>query len=186
MTRLLVFVGLLLSVSHASAEMIDHGTYTTDTDAGLDWLDWSETAGLTPPEVELSEWRYATVSEFQEFLEKFHFERIGGLVNEEDRALAATVFDLMGTPEEEAVVLIIDGPRAHIQMFSLGQIDPLLGHAHTGWSVTSVHSDWVQGDRFGGHALVREAVSAPEPSTFLAGLAGIAGLVFFTRRRLLI
>ena len=56
---------------NASAALIDNGTYTTDTDSGLDWLDLTETTGITRDNLlpqmvsggQFEEWRYATSAE---------------------------------------------------------------------------------------------------------------------------
>jgi len=50
-----------------NAALIDNGTYTTDTYTGLDWLDLSETSGLSYNDARLllPEWRYATNPEVE-------------------------------------------------------------------------------------------------------------------------
>jgi len=68
-------IGVLCSslfVMPVSAEIIDNGTYTTDTVGGLDWLDLTESTGRSFDYVstqfgvggEFEGWRYATGEEF--------------------------------------------------------------------------------------------------------------------------
>jgi hypothetical protein len=64
----IIGIGYLLSVSTlANATLIDNGDYTTDTESGLDWLDWTKTLNYTQSEA-LDEfggagWRIATATE---------------------------------------------------------------------------------------------------------------------------
>jgi hypothetical protein len=64
----IIGIGFILSVSTlANATLIDNGDYTTDTESGLDWLDWTETLSDTQSEA-LAEfsgdgWRIATATE---------------------------------------------------------------------------------------------------------------------------
>ena len=61
------------------AAIIDNGTYTTDTVAGLDWLDLTETTNMSYNQVSaqlgtggsLAGWRYATESEIIGLLDAF-------------------------------------------------------------------------------------------------------------------
>ncbi len=69
----IIGIGFILSVSTlANATLIDNGDYTTDTESGLDWLDWTETMNDTQAEVLLEfsgdVWRIASASEAQDLL----------------------------------------------------------------------------------------------------------------------
>jgi hypothetical protein len=72
----IIGIGFILSVSTLSnATLIDNGDYTTDTESGLDWLDWSETLGDTQAEA-LAEfsgdgWRIATSMEATDLIESY-------------------------------------------------------------------------------------------------------------------
>jgi hypothetical protein len=64
----IIGIGYLLSVSTlANATFIDNGDYTTDTESGLDWLDWTETINMTQSEALIdfsgAGWRIATSTE---------------------------------------------------------------------------------------------------------------------------
>jgi hypothetical protein len=72
----IIGIGFILSVSTlANATFIDNGDYTTDTESGLDWLDWTETMNDTQAEAlaEFSDddWRIATAMEATDLLERY-------------------------------------------------------------------------------------------------------------------
>jgi hypothetical protein len=62
----LALIGLTLSLG-ANAALVDHGSFTYDSDQGLDWLDFTETAGLTYTAAlsANSSWRLATNAEIE-------------------------------------------------------------------------------------------------------------------------
>jgi hypothetical protein len=72
----IIGIGFILSVSTlANATFIDNGDYTTDTESGLDWLDWTETMDDTQAEA-LAEfsgdgWRIATSMEATDLIESY-------------------------------------------------------------------------------------------------------------------
>jgi hypothetical protein len=72
----IIGIGFILSVSTlANATFIDNGDYTTDTESGLDWLDWSETLSDTQAqavaEFNGDGWRIATSTEANDLLERY-------------------------------------------------------------------------------------------------------------------
>jgi hypothetical protein len=78
----IIGIGFILSVSTlANATLIDNGDYTTDTESGLDWLDWTETKGMTEigALTQFSEagWRAATGIEAGGLLENFFGDGYG-------------------------------------------------------------------------------------------------------------
>ena len=79
-------IGFILSVSTlANATLIDYGDYTTDTESGLDWLDWTETNDMTQSGALAlfsgEGWRIATANEAVELLEN-HFDVVIGGSND--------------------------------------------------------------------------------------------------------
>ena len=66
---LLAVSALLMAAGSALADLVDNGTTTTDTDTGLEWLDITETTGLSYNEVLASDYvtndgyRFATEAE---------------------------------------------------------------------------------------------------------------------------
>ena len=75
MRKLLVAATLAVISCNAGAALVDNGSYTTDTDQGLDWLDLSETAGVSYTEALAANSDYRLAS------------------NTEVEALFATAFD---------------------------------------------------------------------------------------------
>jgi hypothetical protein len=75
MRKLLVAAALAVISCNAGAALVDSGSYTTDTDQGLDWLDLSETAGMSYTEALAANSDYRLAS------------------NTEVEALFATAFD---------------------------------------------------------------------------------------------
>jgi hypothetical protein len=64
----IIGIGLILSVSTlANATLIDNGDFTSDTESGLDWLDWTKTLNYTQSEAldeySVAGWRIATEAE---------------------------------------------------------------------------------------------------------------------------
>ena len=67
---------LAIATSTATAAFIDHNTYLTDTDSGLDWLDVTESVNMSYDYVssqfstggQFEGWRYATGDEFNALL----------------------------------------------------------------------------------------------------------------------
>lgn len=72
----LVFIGALFSSGFLHAALIDNGTFTTDTETGIEWLDLTATAGLNYEEVSAQlgtggayeGWHYATLSQVEQFI----------------------------------------------------------------------------------------------------------------------
>jgi hypothetical protein len=63
--RQTLFVIILLFATSSNAALLNYGVYTKDTSSGLDWLDLSQTDGMTISGALAtnSGWRYATFSE---------------------------------------------------------------------------------------------------------------------------
>jgi hypothetical protein len=81
-----IALGFMLSISTlANAELVDNDFYTTDTESGLDWLDWTETNGMTQSGalalLSGEGWRIATANEAVELLEN-HFDVVIGGSND--------------------------------------------------------------------------------------------------------
>ena len=71
-----VFCGFLISgTAFASSQLLDNGNYTTDTHTGLDWLDLTETRGLSFDDVnsqmgigqKYDGWRFASRADVTQF-----------------------------------------------------------------------------------------------------------------------
>jgi len=77
----LIFTCLIALSSPSNAGIIDLGNITRDTETGLDWLDVTETRGLSfndvvaqlSPDGAYEGWRYATYSELDELILNFGY-----------------------------------------------------------------------------------------------------------------
>jgi hypothetical protein len=72
--RALAVAVFCVSSAPALATLLDRGSFTTDTDSGLDWLDVTATAGMSYGTVldshfPLAGWRYATLDELSGLLQ---------------------------------------------------------------------------------------------------------------------
>lgn len=82
LTIFLLFFGMSL----ANSAIIDLGNITRDTATGLDWLDLTETRGISYNQVaaqfvtggSLEGWRYATPMEFEELITNFGYSPVFG------------------------------------------------------------------------------------------------------------
>lgn len=80
-----LFYVLSFQASNVQASVIDNGLYTTDTESGLDWLDVTETVGMSLSDVfaqlnaggSYEGWRYASGDEFNTLI----FNYTGELTN---------------------------------------------------------------------------------------------------------
>lgn len=81
--KVLTLITLAFSLT-ANAALIDNGVYTSDTASGLDWLDLTETRGLSYFDVvsnienggSFSGWRYATIEELSAVTQQFGLDDI--------------------------------------------------------------------------------------------------------------
>lgn len=81
MLRMSIAVSLAVSMS-ANASIVDLGNITRDTDTGLEWLDVTETRGLSFNQVTAKMgkggiyegWRYATMAEFDQLITDFGYQ----------------------------------------------------------------------------------------------------------------
>ncbi len=104
--RSVFFAAIVLLSSASHAAMIDNGSYTTDTDTGLKWLDLTATQGLSYNYVssQMGEggafegWRYATLNEVITF-----FENNGGSPQD------SNTFDLENADAAEAIINLWGG-----------------------------------------------------------------------------
>jgi hypothetical protein len=192
---LLVCTGLVLLPFDSNAELVDNGSYTTDTRTNLDWLDLTETVNRTFAYVdsqlgtggEFEGWEYADIWDIEGL-----FDSAGGTGPYDGWSTAneGVVADLLALWGETN-----SGGDYIDSQFVTGDYD----HSMPGWRYWGRVNDQ-NNDPFGdylqpwqgstspansgpwlGHALIR---SAPEPSaTTLLGSGILALLMFRARRR---
>ena len=191
----------VLSIS-ANAAIVDNGTYTTDTVSGLDWLDLTETRGLSYDYIssksgvgqDFEGWRYATGIEVSGFFDAFGgnsafyngtstqnyglFEQIGPLWGD----LACQ--DLGCTPGKGGSHFMYDLYQYSDTIWLLSQ-GVIASDATTGiadLSIGPVHTNFTS-SFLAGSALVRTTQPVPVPATVWLFGSGLVGLVGLARRK---
>lgn len=169
----------------ATANLIDNGTYTTDTSTGLDWLDLSATANATYASAESNNlgWRYATNAEVEGIFAMFFEPTFVGDAN--GYQLSYSVDSLANTSLFMSLIgpTIDNDPIFYALGYYLDEDDLLRAMGadmETGVATGIIGPEWYV--NYGGSARVAYGTylvraSVPEPGTlalFGLGLAGIA------------
>jgi hypothetical protein len=167
----------------ANATLIENGDYSTDTESGLDWLDWSRTVNKTQSEAlamfSVAGWRPATGSEARVMIENYfnvHFNNSQFLREEYIPGFnrLSYLFELtVGATHPGSSFAVVEGYGAYGVRGMQGLInefDPVVIGA-VGYS-----------NEFIGVALVKaSAVSEPAIITLFA--LGFVGIGFARRRQ---
>ncbi len=188
MSKSICWVAPLLTIgcfnALSSAALIDNGTFTTDTDTELDWLDLSESVGRTL-EFESVEfgiggdfegWRHATFDELFNFWSNAGLTIGVDIVEETDFATAVTFVQKWGFTQGDQTTgiafsyfSVIDGNEQSLANADIYFID--------GWAGTAIFQQ-PQGEGGGkpfvGHALVRNTIPEPTTAFFFLCLATAA------------
>lgn len=184
---------LVLSTS-VNAVLIDNGSYTTDDENSLDWLDITETAGYSYEYVssqlviggQFEGWTYASIAQTEEL-----FDSAGGVgpydpgYFDRNRLSADLLLDLWGTTVtgsyEQVWFLMSDIPSSgtHAQgIISIAdwQTNDTYLTTDYGWQSDTYASPSL------GHALVRVSAVPIPAAVWLFG-SGLLGLVGVARRK---
>jgi len=197
------------SVAQAGpATLVDHQTYTTDTTTGLDWLDLTETNGLSYDTVvsrlgagqQFAGWRFASKAEVISF-----WINAGGIAPFSGAAQGETdwvgqlqglwgktypfVYTVQGYTVQGTIAMTSDQSATcascNLTVYLLNNIDASdssVGDFAEAQQLNEAYRD--QGQVPIGHALVREsATSIPEPTTFALVGAALFGVAATRRRR---
>ncbi len=171
--------GLILSIGgYANATLIDNDMYTTDSESGLDWLDWTAASGVTQTDAlttfESGGWRVANQNDVYELLNNFFDTTFS---NGSSRSISTG--SLPDFSARFAQFKELFGSNNGTQVF--GRIE--------GFGLIGVQSNYVFAgyipSNYGsinntstrqGVALVRNTMQVPEPSTLVIFTLGIIGL----------
>ncbi len=193
-------MAMVLSAS-TNAALIDNDTFTFDTSTGLDWLDLSETAGISYS-LALSThsgWRYATYVEVQNlfgvlFNGYYDTDTTLHLSRSTDNAYSDQAIDVNDFQSLFGIVSSITASgKTHNYTYGLySRGEPSTLRAMGAYSNTEGRTD-VQGIEFyqaytssftaSGHGtyLVRTSI-VPIPTAFLLFSSGLIGLIGFAKR----
>jgi hypothetical protein len=186
----IIGIGFILSVSTlANATLIDNGDYTTDTESGLDWLDWTHTLDDTQAEALLEfsgdGWRIATRSETLNLLENYFGVSLGvgptflNHVGIDDWAIKYGLFQtLFGLTENDYSAASIDGAGSFGALGD-GRGSPSGIFAENDPSYVGRANQW---EISSGVALVK-ATTVSEPAIITIFALGFAGIGFARRRQ---
>lgn len=181
---LVTFLALSTGAMPVSAALIDNGSTTTDTDTGLEWLDLTETVGLSyadalaSPYVTNDGYRSATSVEVATLFTNAGVGTQDNLAREVDFAGASQLLDLLGCTLAAATCLTTANPSGTgyaewtpgVGRRALYRTDSING----GRGAATIQSSFVTtASPTVGTFLVRVI---PEPSTSLLLLGGLAAL----------
>lgn len=204
LARSLVAVALAALCGHACAGFDNHSSFSTDTTTGLDWLDLSQTAGMSYLDAESGPfaaggWRHATGQEVSDLFRVYtgKAERVWGSVAPEFgieliRQLGVT----FSTNNSEGVYAVYDSalpvslltggmfndedPNQYVGIGQYVEYISCFGipcvNDTTIWSVFRNEIGKTDINPAYGNFLVREAAAVPEPTS---GALFLAGLVVF-------
>lgn len=174
------WIGLVLSVSGlANATLIDNGSYTTDTEAGLEWLDWTTTSGETQADAIATfgsgGWRIANQTEVYELFNNYFDTTL--IYTSENYVNSAGIPDYTNKfTEFKDLFGSNNGTQVFARIEGLGLIGLQSSHIFGGYLPGTYGAINLNRTREG-VALVRDSVQVPEPSTFAIFALGMIGLV---------
>lgn len=191
----------------AMANLIDNGTYVTDTSKGIDWLKLTETSNMSFSQVaaditskgRLSGWRYATTSEFEALLVSQGAEPTQTCFEEtlfcggspEYRSATQSLLNTLGDTFEQYLYgkTIPDFYGYSIGILAESTSDTQHYAAYVFQDYIYTHQYNPSDDfaeRMTGSYLVREALPIPEPATALLLVFGALALLGSIPKRRLV
>jgi hypothetical protein len=171
--------GLILSIGgFANATLIDNDSYTTDSESGLDWLDWTAASGVTQTDAlatfESGGWRVANENDVFELLNNFFDTTFSS-----DSSNLISTGSLPDFTARFAQFKELFGSNNGSQVFGriegFGLIGAQNSYVFSGY-IPSNYGSINNTSTRQGVALVRDTMQVPEPSTLAIFALGIIGL----------
>lgn len=184
---------LVFATTGTSAALVDNGSYTTDTVAGLDWLDLSATKGMNVASALSSNtgWSYANASQVTGLLASFgisyafstkHYVAMS-VTTQQAESFMSLLGSTIGVGQSMATLGGYYNPSERESSYlciSNGGCSPF---SFTASAETSTSDIFADGDPVVGQFLVRSVSAVPEPETYAMLLAGLGVMGAFARRR---
>ncbi len=191
--RIASLIVVLIVSTDVSALLIDNGSYTTDTERGLDWLDLTETIGMSYNDVSsqfgfgglFEGWQYATRNEISTLINAAGGDGIYNGRSTSNNGVVIPLLELWGGTAGQYESRVLTGDSAgHGNVYFVGLFDdPSYYYSLTSDSI-SMFDDMIFPVLFGspvlGSALVRSTV--PEPTTMWLLGVGVFALFGAIRR----
>ena len=201
-----LIIGLIVS-TNVNALFIDNGSYTTDSNSGLDWLDLSETANLTMTEALSSNtgWRFASNIEVENlFVSMFdgYYDTAGigvsmsGMNEYADQSIDIEHFESLFGPVQTIIGpnfenlhtygYYLDESNNQRMMGTMSMVDNSYSFSVIyGYQYDLILDENEKGIEFGTY-LVRDTVAVAEPTTLWLTGVGLLSFIGISKRRKLI
>ena len=198
--KILMIISIILTSFsvNTKATLIDIDNYTRDTDTALEWLDLTETVGLTYNEVqaqimageELDGWRYADAAELISLIDSAGGDGVYGGINmgnqwsADNNGVVSNLLEHWGdSMGNNYMHVITDFNGLQTSLFYDSPDHDLASEQD--YIYIGLHNDIspnMKGSSFG-HALVRESLPIPEPTMLFLITAGLTLIAFTMKKR---
>lgn len=198
--RSLVMVALLASFGNVHADLVDHGSYTSDTVTRLDWLDVPLTQGQSFLDAQSNQyaasgWHVAAVHQVSNLLTQYIGlpSFISGSAPFDSAVRVAHLLGVNYSTNSPEGLAAFDDPTLPVQWQTAGFADLQQGQAAlVAIEIVAQNANMAYGGRaawfveshyqadttyeWGGVWMVRDTLAVPEPTTQATMLLGLAAL----------